>query len=145
MHGGRVKVAGMQSKEMRGNCGSTWYRHGINLPSTRGYAECCVLAPGGTIGLPFTDNPGNAKHLWDFQDLSAEELMFRAKERGMSSEVGEVWGFLQSNVESCSEGGSCIRFIIIIIYYRIQTFLMLANMRVTSPSLLGRTKSRSYS
>ena len=48
--------------------------------------------------------------------------MFRAKEKGMRSEVGEVWGSLQSNVESRSEGGSCIRFIII---YRIRTFLIL--------------------
>lgn len=60
----------------------------------------------------------------------------------MRSEVGEVWGSLQSNVESRSEGGSCIRFII---YYRIRTFLTLANMRVTSPSLPGRAKSRSNS
>jgi len=50
------------------------------------------------------------------------------------SEVGEVWGFLQSNVESRSEGGSCIRIIII---YRIRTSLILTNM--TSPCAMAVT------
>lgn len=50
-------------------------------------------------------------------------MRFRARKKVERSEVGEVWGFLQSNVESRTEDGSCVN----IIYYRIRTQMILAN------------------
>lgn len=122
------KSGGHASKEMRGNGGSTWYRHGINLPSTRVYAERGVLLPqwhhprGRSVRPRRFNEILVSRHIFRLSGvLSKNSMIFRARKEDERSEVGEVWGFLRSNVESRTEAGSCIR----IIFCSFGTFVIL--------------------
>jgi hypothetical protein len=90
-----------------------------DMRSARGYHLDGTIR---MIRLRSNGDSDSPKHLRDSQD-GLQNMVFRARKRGERPEAREMWGFLQSNVESRTEVGSCIR----VIYYPIGTYQILAH------------------